>query len=216
MESNKFPETPTIDITIDFSETEDAEGGLDDQVIPGPSTAADAQEPLLRGGKNMSRKKATLHPKRQLNQSRASAPKPPTSSLSLLIYSAIANCQKKSGISMQALKKIVTKTGYDMDKKKQYFLKALKNMVAKGQIWQLKGTGATGSFTINPNTGKKKAPPKKGKGQKTEVSAKNKKRSATSKKHREAAKKQVKAGVKKTCKRSKTSSGQAGPSQVKV
>uniref|UniRef100_A0A8C5SGF1 H15 domain-containing protein n=1 Tax=Laticauda laticaudata TaxID=8630 RepID=A0A8C5SGF1_LATLA len=182
-------------------------------------TAADAQDPLLDDGKDNSKKTAnlpSLRSGRQLNPSRAEVPKRPTSSISLLIYNALANSQKKSGISMQALKKIVTNMGYDMTKKKHYFLRALKNMVAKGQIWQIKGTGATGSFKINPDIGKKNPPKSKGKGPKTKHSVKNKKRSAMSKNGQEDGKKQAKADVKKTGKKGTASSVQAAQSQVQV
>uniref|UniRef100_A0A8D0E9L7 H15 domain-containing protein n=1 Tax=Salvator merianae TaxID=96440 RepID=A0A8D0E9L7_SALMN len=112
---------------------------------------------------------------RQFNQSRAIAPKPPTTNLSLLILTAVATCRKKSGLSMQALKKIVTNMGYDMDKKKHYFLRSIKSMVAKGQLWQVKGTGATGSFKVNPDIGKKKHQPKvRGRGQKPKDATKKK------------------------------------------
>ncbi|XP_039189015.1 histone H1.2-like [Crotalus tigris] len=223
MEPSAFPETPTLDASDDVAEspqTEDADEGPDSQNTPGSSESTAALDPLLHDGRNNSKKRATHSSKRagrQLSQPRAVAPKPPTSNLSLLIYTAVATCQKKSGLSMQALKKIVTNMGYDMAKKKHYFLRSIKNMVSKGQLWQVKGTGATGSFKINPDIGKKNNPPKmKGKGPKTKHSIKKKKSSTVSKNGREAAKKQVKAEVKRTCRRGKMSSVQAAPSQVKV
>ncbi|XP_034271337.1 histone H1-like [Pantherophis guttatus] len=222
MESSAFPEAPTLDTSNDVAEspqTEDADEGPDSENIPGSSEAAAAQDPLLHGGRNHSRKRATLPSERsgkRLNKTRAAAPKPPTSTLSLLIYSAVASSKKKSGLSMQALKKIVADMGYDMVKKKHYFLRSIKNMVAKGQLWQIKGTGATGSFKISPDIGKKKPPIVKGKGPKAKYSTKNKKRSAVSKNARETAKKQVKANVKKACKRGKMSSVQDASVQVKV
>uniref|UniRef100_A0A670ZDM9 H15 domain-containing protein n=1 Tax=Pseudonaja textilis TaxID=8673 RepID=A0A670ZDM9_PSETE len=222
MEPNEFLDYSTLDITDDVAENpdnEDADEGPDSQDIPGCSEAADAQDPLLNDGGNNSEKKATLpslRSGRQLKIPRPDVSKPPTSSISVLIYNAIASCQKKSGISTQALKKIVTSKGYDMVKKKHYFLRALKNLVGKGQIWQIRGTGATGSFKINPDFGKKNPPKSKGKGPKTKHSVKNKKRSAMSKNGRQAGKKQAKADVKKTCKRGKASSVQASTSQVQV
>ncbi|ETE62521.1 hypothetical protein L345_11723, partial [Ophiophagus hannah] len=216
MESNKSPEVLTLDSSDDVAEspeTEDADEGSDSQDIPGSSEAADAQDPLLHGGGNNSEKIATLPSERY---GTAGIPKPPTSNLSLLIYSAIASCQKKSGISMQALKKIVTNMGYDMVKKKHYFLRALRNMVAKRQIWQVKGTGATGSFKISPDIGKKNPPKQKRKGPKAKHSVKNKNRSAMSKNDQEAANMHVKADVKKTCESGQASSVQAAPSQVQV
>lgn len=222
MESSAFPEAPTLDTSDDVAEspqTEDADEGPDSQTIPGSSESTAAQDPLLPGGRKHSKKRATLPSERagrKLNQSKAAAPKPPTSNLSMLIYTAVASSQKKSGLSMQALKKIVANMGYDMAKKKHYFLRSIRNMVAKGQLWQVKGTGATGSFKINPDIGKKNLPMMKGKGPKTKHSIKNKKRSAMSKNGRETAKKQVKADVKKTCKRGKMSSIQGASSQVKV
>lgn len=226
MESSAFPEAPILDTSDDVAEspqTEDADENPDSENIPGSSEAAAAataaQDPLLHGGRNHSKKRGTLPSERSgkgLNKRRAAAPKPPTSSLSLLIYNAVANSKKKTGLSMQALKKIVADMGYDMVKKKNYFLRSLRNMVAKGQLWQIKGTGATGSFKISPDIGKKKLPIVKGKGPKAKHSTKNKKRSAGSKNSRETAKKQVKANVKKACKRGKMSSDQVASVEVNV
>lgn len=155
---------------------------------------------------------------RQFNQSRAVVPKPPSTNLSLLIFTAVATCQKKSGLSMQALKKIVTNMGYDMAKKKRYFLRSIKSMVAKGQLWQVKGTGATGSFKVNPDLGKKKQQPKvRGRGRKAKDPKKKKDGPARSRGGRNTTKKQGKVdSSKRASNRSRMPSIQAVQSQVKV
>lgn len=117
----------------------------------------------------------------QPNLPKASASRPPTTNLSMLIYMAVATCQRKSGLSMQALKKIVTNMGYDMNNKKHYFLRSIKGMLAKGQLTQVKGTGANGSFKINPLMGMKRIQPTvKGRVQQAKKADKKKKAVATS------------------------------------
>lgn len=153
----------------------------------------------------------------QFNSTRASVPKPPTTNLSLLIFTAVATCQKKSGLSMQALKKIVTNMGYDMAKKKHYFLRSIKGMVAKGQLWQVKGTGATGSFKVNPDMGNKKSQPKvKGRGRQAKDAGKKKRTVATSRGGGRTKTKKSGKEPSKATKRNKIPSLPAPQTQVKV
>uniref|UniRef100_A0A803SL37 H15 domain-containing protein n=1 Tax=Anolis carolinensis TaxID=28377 RepID=A0A803SL37_ANOCA len=152
-----------------------------------------------------------------VKQSKA-APRMPTTNPSLLIFTAVATCQKKNGLSMQCLKKIVTNMGYDMTNKKQYFLRSIKRMLTKGLLLQVKGNGATGSFKINPHLEKKKQQQKmKGKGQKAKEATKKKNVPAKARNGKNNAKKQGKVdSSKRVTKRSKIPPLQAVQSQVKV
>ncbi|KAG6938317.1 histone linker H1 domain, spermatid-specific 1 [Chelydra serpentina] len=61
-----------------------------------------------------------------------------------------------SGLSLQAVKKIIVATGYHLRRNKHRFQKVFKNLVPKGVLQQLKGTGALGSFGIGKGMGKKR------------------------------------------------------------
>uniref|UniRef100_A0A8C3TJT5 H15 domain-containing protein n=1 Tax=Chelydra serpentina TaxID=8475 RepID=A0A8C3TJT5_CHESE len=74
-------------------------------------------------------------------------------SVSELILWAVATSPKCQGLSLEALKKIITKAGYDVVRNKTHFLR---NLVPKGVLQQLKGTGALGSFGIGKGMGKKR------------------------------------------------------------
>ncbi|XP_042326920.1 histone H1-like [Sceloporus undulatus] len=234
MESNKFPEdSPIGDSDLDSTDVDSAPGSEDNEppdVSENTQSADSVQsptlvDPSLMRGRRRTRTSRVMAPSpsqraaRQLNQTRATAPKLPTTNLSLLIFTAVATCRRRSGLSMQALKKMLTSMGYDVVKKKHYFLRAIKNMVDKGQLWQVKGNGATGSFKVNPDLGKKKHQPKvRGRGQKAKDSTKKKDGAAKPKNARSStAKKQGKVeSSKRVSKRSRIPSLQAVPSQVKV
>uniref|UniRef100_A0A7M4EKT0 H15 domain-containing protein n=1 Tax=Crocodylus porosus TaxID=8502 RepID=A0A7M4EKT0_CROPO len=68
--------------------------------------------------------------------------KPLYQGLSKLILNAVATSNRRSGLSLQALKKTIEATGYDMVKRKNYFKRVLLNLVTKG------GTSASGSFRL--------------------------------------------------------------------
>uniref|UniRef100_A0A8D2J1H8 H15 domain-containing protein n=1 Tax=Varanus komodoensis TaxID=61221 RepID=A0A8D2J1H8_VARKO len=226
MEPNRSPEVPLLGVPDSGSNNraslplpEDIERPDDSQ----NAQSTDSSEPLLdpslqRGRSHLGASDQTQRAARQFNQSRTIVPKPPTTNLSLLIFTAVATCQKKSGLSMQALKKIVTNMGYDMAKKKHYFLRSIKSMVAKGQLWQVKGTGATGSFKVNPDLGKKKHQPKvRGRGRKAKDPTKKKSNLATPRNGRSKNKRQGKAeSSKRAPKRSRMPTIQAAQNQVKV
>ncbi|XP_074796619.1 histone H1t-like [Natator depressus] len=105
--------------------------------------------------------------------------KPLSRGLSKRILEAVATSKKHTGLSLQALKKIIVATGYDMAKKKTHFKRVLLSLVTKGLLQKLKGTGASGSFGIGKElakkmgTGhrKKKAPKKRGRPLKVGIAA---------------------------------------------
>uniref|UniRef100_A0A452HH13 H15 domain-containing protein n=1 Tax=Gopherus agassizii TaxID=38772 RepID=A0A452HH13_9SAUR len=78
-------------------------------------------------------------------------------SVSELILWAVATSPKCQGLSLEALKKIITKAGYDVVRNKTHFLRVLKGLISKGLLKQMTGMGATGSF----RAGKKKKDMKK-------------------------------------------------------
>uniref|UniRef100_A0A8C3XVZ7 H15 domain-containing protein n=1 Tax=Chelydra serpentina TaxID=8475 RepID=A0A8C3XVZ7_CHESE len=81
--------------------------------------------------------------------------KPLSQGLSKLILKAVATSEKRSGLSLQALKKIIVATGYNMAKKKTHFKRVLLSLVTKGLLQKLRGTGASGSFGIGKEMAKK-------------------------------------------------------------
>ncbi|XP_039372700.1 histone H1B-like [Mauremys reevesii] len=105
--------------------------------------------------------------------------KPPSQGLSKLILEAVATSKKRTGLSLQALKRIIAATGYDVAKKKTHFKRVLLSLVTKGLLQKLKGTGASGSFGIGKEMAKKmsaghkkkKAPKKRGRPLKVGVAA---------------------------------------------
>ncbi|XP_067396989.1 histone H1.11R-like [Emydura macquarii macquarii] len=62
--------------------------------------------------------------------------------VSELILWAVATSPKCQGLSLEALKKIVTKAGYDVVRNKTHFLRVLKTLVSKGLLKQMTGAGA--------------------------------------------------------------------------
>uniref|UniRef100_K7F1V9 H15 domain-containing protein n=1 Tax=Pelodiscus sinensis TaxID=13735 RepID=K7F1V9_PELSI len=62
-----------------------------------------------------------------------------------LILQAVAASERRTGLSLQALKKLVAAAGYDLARKKTYFRRALLSLVAKGLVRKLRGSGASGS-----------------------------------------------------------------------
>uniref|UniRef100_A0A452HH02 H15 domain-containing protein n=1 Tax=Gopherus agassizii TaxID=38772 RepID=A0A452HH02_9SAUR len=97
------------------------------------------------------------HPKRPgiWSGSLAKLSKPLSQGLSKLILEAVATSKKRTGLSLQALKKIIMAMGYDMAKKKTHFKRVLLSLVTKGLLQKLKGTGASGSFGIGKEMAKK-------------------------------------------------------------
>ncbi|KAM5141304.1 uncharacterized protein ACMZJ9_015033 [Mantella aurantiaca] len=87
--------------------------------------------------------------------------KPSGPSVSELIVKAVAASKERSGVSLAALKKVLAAGGYDVDKNNSRLKIAIKSLVTKGSLVQVKGTGASGSFKISKKQhegGKGKAP----------------------------------------------------------
>ncbi|XP_028559476.2 uncharacterized protein LOC114582546 [Podarcis muralis] len=73
----------------------------------------------------------------------------PKRGVSKLIFQVVASGEKRHGVSLQALKKSVAATGYDLEKKKSYFKRVLRALVAKGVLRKLTGRGLTGCYAIS-------------------------------------------------------------------
>ncbi|XP_051014305.1 spermatid-specific linker histone H1-like protein [Acomys russatus] len=79
--------------------------------------------------------------------------------ISKVILRTVADKGVRSRVSLAALKKAVTTTGYNMAQNTWRFKRVLQNLVKKGMLKQVTGKGASGSFRL----GKKKAFKSKGK-----------------------------------------------------
>ncbi len=79
-----------------------------------------------------------------------------------LIVKAVSASKERSGVSLAALKKALAAAGYDVEKNNSRVKLAIKSLVTKGTLLQVKGTGASGSFKISKKQAetKKKAAPK--------------------------------------------------------
>ncbi|XP_061445865.1 histone H1.2-like [Rhineura floridana] len=73
----------------------------------------------------------------------------PRRGVSKIIFQVVASAEKRSGVSLQAIKKSVAATGYDLEKRKNYFKRVLRALVAKGLLRKLTGRGLTGSYAIS-------------------------------------------------------------------
>lgn len=88
--------------------------------------------------------------------------------MSDLIMQAASAADASAGVSLAFLKKALKAGGYDVGVKRARIITALKRLVAKRDLVQVKGTGASGSFKVNKDIskpGRKKVAQKK----KTEV-----------------------------------------------
>ncbi|XP_049989674.1 spermatid-specific linker histone H1-like protein [Alexandromys fortis] len=74
-------------------------------------------------------------------------------SMSQVILRAVSDKGVRSRVSLAALKKAVTTTGYNMNRNSWRFKRALQNLVQKGMLKKVTGKGTSGSFRL----GKKKA-----------------------------------------------------------
>lgn len=88
------------------------------------------------------------------------------SSLSDLIIKAASAADASAGVSLAFLKKALKAGGYDVDANRARIITALKRLVAKKDLVQVKGSGASGSFKVNTNLSK---PAKVAQKKKTEV-----------------------------------------------
>lgn len=88
------------------------------------------------------------------------------SSVSDLIIKAASGADASAGVSLAFLKKALKAGGYDVDTNRARVITALKRLVAKKDLVQVKGSGASGSFKVNKNLSK---PAKVAQKKKTEV-----------------------------------------------
>ncbi|XP_077131586.1 histone H1.01-like [Ranitomeya variabilis] len=75
--------------------------------------------------------------------------KPSGPSVSELIVKAVSASKERSGVSLAALKKALSAGGYDVEKNNSRLKLAVKSLVTKGALLQVKGSGASGSFKLN-------------------------------------------------------------------
>ncbi|XP_053120846.1 spermatid-specific linker histone H1-like protein [Hemicordylus capensis] len=73
----------------------------------------------------------------------------PKRGISKLIFQVVASTEKRAGVSLQALKKSVVATGYDLEKRENYFKRILRAFIAKGLLRKLTGHGLTGSYAVS-------------------------------------------------------------------
>ncbi|XP_029289871.1 histone H1-like [Cottoperca gobio] len=88
---------------------------------------------------------------------KVSKPKAAGHSVRELIVQTVAASKERSGVSAAAVKKALAAGGYDVDKNKSRVKTAIKSLVEKGTLVQIKGTGASGSFKMNKNAADTKA-----------------------------------------------------------
>ncbi|XP_063302386.1 histone H1B-like [Pelobates fuscus] len=101
-------------------------------------------------------------PKKASSAKKAAKPSGP--SVSELLVKAVSASKERSGVSLAALKKALTAAGYDVEKNNSRLKLALKGLVTKETLVQVKGSGASGSFKLNKKQAESKdkaAKPKK-------------------------------------------------------
>uniref|UniRef100_A0A3Q3G3S1 Histone H1 n=1 Tax=Labrus bergylta TaxID=56723 RepID=A0A3Q3G3S1_9LABR len=79
------------------------------------------------------------------------APKPKKTGPSVgeLIVKYVSASKERSGVSVAAIKKLLANGGYDVEKNNSRVKVAIKSLVAKEILTQVKGIGASGSFKMN-------------------------------------------------------------------
>ncbi|ROL49250.1 Histone H1.5 [Anabarilius grahami] len=97
---------------------------------------------------------ATRTPRRR-SKAKKSGP-----SVSDLILKVLSSSEERGGVSLVALKKALSASGYDVVRNNSRIKLAVKRLVASGRLIQTKGTGASGSFKIGSKAATK---PKKAK-----------------------------------------------------
>ncbi|XP_063302404.1 histone H1B-like [Pelobates fuscus] len=101
-------------------------------------------------------------PKKASSAKKAAKPSGPN--VSELLVKAVSASKERSGVSLAALKKALTAAGYDVEKNNSRLKLALKGLVTKETLVQVKGSGASGSFKLNKKQAESKdkaAKPKK-------------------------------------------------------
>ncbi|XP_069555603.1 histone H1 [Brachyistius frenatus] len=83
-------------------------------------------------------------------QRKAKTPRKKTApSVSILILKAVSASPSPSGVSLPALRKALKAAGYNVVKNKARIVTAIKRLLTKKALIQLKGSGASGSFKLN-------------------------------------------------------------------
>ncbi|XP_075927040.1 histone H1-like [Petromyzon marinus] len=129
-------------------------------------------------------------------------------SVSELILKALASSKERNGVSLPALKKSLAAGGYDVENNARVKL-AIKKLVAKDAVAQVKGSGASGSFKLN----KKEKAAAKAKPKSSTAKPAAKKPVAAKKVKKPAAAK--KTAPKKSPKKAKKSAAAKSPKKVK-
>lgn len=105
-------------------------------------------------------------PKKAAKSAAAAKPKKPKAAkthppVADMVVNAVKTLKERGGSSLQAIKKfLAAQYKVDVEKLAPFIKKYLKSAVAKGQLLQTKGKGASGSFKL-PTASKKEAAPKK-------------------------------------------------------
>ena len=95
-------------------------------------------------------------PAKAAKKKAAPRPKKTGPSVAELVVKAVSASKERSGVSLAAVKKALAAGGYDVEKNKARVKIAIKSLVTKGTLVQVKGTGASGSFKMNKKAAAKK------------------------------------------------------------
>uniref|UniRef100_UPI00398E315F histone H1-like n=1 Tax=Pristiophorus japonicus TaxID=55135 RepID=UPI00398E315F len=90
---------------------------------------------------------------RSTRKKRTRAPSSARRSVSQRILEAVATTRERRGLSLAALKKVLSAGGYDAERNNWRVNKAVRSMVTKGSLLQATGTGASGSFRLGKMQG---------------------------------------------------------------
>ncbi|XP_075938305.1 histone H1-like [Anarhichas minor] len=128
--------------------------------------------------------------------------------LAQLVVKVVSASDERSGVSATALKKALAAGGYDVENHNTHVNNAIKNLVTKGTLVQIKGLGAWGSFRMSKTAvekpAKKTAPTVKKPAAKKPAAAKNTKTAAVKKPAAAAKKSPKKAKKPAAAKKTKT------------
>ncbi|XP_075049934.1 histone H1-like [Mixophyes fleayi] len=109
------------------------------ETAPAAAPAAPAEAPVK--GKRQPKKAAAGSSKKG---NKTSGP-----SVSEQIVKCVSASKERSAVSLAALKKTLAAGGYDVEKNNSRLKVALKSLVTKETLIQVKGSGASGSFKLN-------------------------------------------------------------------
>uniref|UniRef100_UPI00398E7013 uncharacterized protein n=1 Tax=Pristiophorus japonicus TaxID=55135 RepID=UPI00398E7013 len=85
---------------------------------------------------------------RSTRKKRSRVPSSARRSVSQRILEAVATARERRGLSLAALKKVLSGCGYDVVRNNWRVNQAVRGMVTKGSLLQATGTGASGSFRL--------------------------------------------------------------------